>query len=133
MPLTRVYQLMQENGCDYVTVVESYAHQKPIGIITEHDICMQVVGNRRDPRALTAANVMNTNIIKAPFNLTLADCFDLLETNQAKQALIVNEDGMFCGTLTQFDLEKSETKRQNSLMGGRFFGRYDAHNLNRIY
>jgi CBS domain-containing protein len=134
MPLAKVYQLMLENGCDYITVVESYAHRIPIGIITEHDICLQVIGKGRDPRSLNAANVMNTNVIKASYKLSLADCSNLMETNQMKRALVVNEDGMLCGILTEFDLENTKTKQQiENLLSAEAVSKYNTHRLNRLY
>ncbi|MGI8884586.1 MAG: CBS domain-containing protein [Pyrinomonadaceae bacterium] len=134
VPLAQVYRLMQENDCDYITVVESYAHRMPIGVITEHEICFQIIGKGRDPRGLTAASVMNTNVIKAPYTLTVTDCSNLMETKQAKRALVVNEDGMFCGTLTDFDLKNTKDKLQTeNVTGGEEFARYDAVKINRIY
>ncbi|MCU1288035.1 MAG: hypothetical protein JWN60_264 [Acidobacteria bacterium] len=134
MPLTKVYQLMQENGCDCITVVESYAHPIPIGIITEHDMCLHVVGKGRDPHALTAANVMNTNIIKAPYMLSVTDFSDLMKNKQAKRALIVNEDGMFCGTLANVDLENKNDKPQTETpLSSEVYKAYDASRVNRIY
>jgi CBS domain-containing protein len=111
MSLEKVYKLMQENNCDHVIVVENYAHRTPIGIITEHDICLQVVGRGRNPRGLTAANVMNTNITRALATLTLTDCILLMQEKDAKQAFVVDENGTLHGTVTNYDIESTKNKQ----------------------
>jgi CBS domain-containing protein len=111
MSLEKVYKLMQENTCDHVIVVENYAHRTPIGIITEHDICLQVVGRGRNPRGLSAANVMNTNITRALATLTLTDCILLMQEAEAKQAFVVDENGTLHGTVTNYDIESTKTKQ----------------------
>jgi CBS domain-containing protein len=106
----------------------------PIGIITEHEICLQVIGNGRNPRTLTAANVMNTNVVKASYTLSVTDCSHLLETNQAERALVINEDGMFCGTLTHLDLETTKNKqRVENSIDRDIYETHNASRANRIY
>lgn len=111
MPLEKVYNLMQENNCDHMIVVENYAHRTPIGIITEHDICFQVVGRGRNPRGLTAGNVMNTNIARALATLSLTDCILLMQESEAEQAFVVDENGTLHGTVTHRDIESTKTKQ----------------------
>lgn len=64
LSLDQVYEMLCRSDERMVIVVDSNAHKVPIGIITERSICAQVVGRRRDPRSLTAANVLDTNIKK---------------------------------------------------------------------
>lgn len=111
MPLEKVYMLMQENNCDHIIVVENYAHNTPIGIITEHDICFQVVGRGRNPRGLTAANVMNTNVTRALSTLTLADCALLMEETMSGMAFVVDENGTLCGTVRNIDIQVSKDRQ----------------------
>ena len=134
MPLEKVYKLMQDNNCDHVTVVENYAHNTPIGIITEHDICLQVVGRGRNPRGLTAANVMNTSITRALATLTLADCALLMEESEAKQAFVVDENGTLRGTVRDIDIQISKNRQHIEDLASRVFSReYRPPVENRIF
>ena len=108
--LAKIYRLMLENESDYVVVIESHAHQKPLGIVTEHEMCLQIIGKGREPRELTAANVMNTDVIKVSGAQSAADCADLMKSRSVKRALVVNKDGIFCGTITDSDIEKTERR-----------------------
>jgi predicted transcriptional regulator len=134
MPLEKIYKMMQDNNCDHITVVENYAHLTPIGIITEHDICMQVVGRGRNPRGLTAANVMNTNIARALATLTLADCALLMEETAVKQAFVVDENGTLRGTVRDEDIQMTRDKAYIEELAGRVVAReFKPSAVNRIF
>lgn len=134
MALENVYKLMQENKCDHVIVVENYAHHTPIGIITEHDICYQVVGRGRNPRGLTAANVMNTNVTRALTTLTLADCALLMEETMASMAFVVDENGALRGTVRDIDIQVSKDRQHIEDLAGMIVAReYRPSVENRIF
>lgn len=64
IPLEQVYQMLSSSDDRLVVVVDSHAHRFPIGIITEKSICRQILGRHRDPRSLTAANVLDCAVTK---------------------------------------------------------------------
>ena len=97
LPLEQVYKLMQEKSGDHVVVIESNAHRIPIGIVTEHEICMQVVGRGRSPRGMTAANVMSTNFVKADLESNLSDCRQ--GRTGHRPVIVTDENGALQGVL----------------------------------
>lgn len=132
--LAKIYELMMKNDCEYVTVVESRAHRIPIGTITEHDICRQLIERGRNPRDMTAANVMNTNILKIAESLTFSECLNLMQTKQAKRVFIVDEDGMFRGTLTRIEAESLKSKElHDNLIKTYPVSPYRTPGINRIF
>jgi len=134
MPLIEVYQLMLENNTDFIPVIDGNTHKIPIGIITEHDICLITISKGRNPRNLTAGEVMNTGITKAINNLTLAECSDLLEYSKTKKILVIDKDGALCGTLTEFDIEASKNDKYfEDLLGRTIAKEYKSTGLNRIF
>jgi len=106
LPLEQVYKLMQEKSGDHVVVIESNAHRIPIGIVTEHEICMQVVGRGRSPRGMTAANVMNTDFVKANLG---ADLSDFSQRRSGHRTIIVtDENGALQGVLPDRVSDRAE-------------------------
>lgn len=93
----QLYKLMQEKKQDHVVVIDSKAHKIPIGVVTEHEICDQVVGRGRSPRGMTAANVMNTDFIKADLSSSLADC--RREMADGRRVIVVDNNGSLRGVL----------------------------------
>jgi CBS domain-containing protein len=134
VPLTQVYQLMLENNCDYIAVVDSYVHKIPIGIITEHEICLVTIAKGRNPRDLTASDVMNTNISKISKTLNLSDCSNLMQGSKTKKLFVIDDNGALCGTLSQFDVENSKNKQYfDDLVSRAMAKEYKPSGLNRIY
>jgi CBS domain-containing protein len=101
VPLEDVLELMDTAGTDHVFVVENYAHRKPIGVITEHDICRQVVGRGRNPRGLTAANVMNTRLVRLNADRSLSECSDIMCENGSKIACVIDGSGVLSGSVAR--------------------------------
>lgn len=64
VPLAQVYQMLSSSDDRLVVVMDSHAHRFPIGIVTERSICRQILGKQRDPRGLTAANVLDCDVKK---------------------------------------------------------------------
>jgi len=134
MPLRQVYEMLQQSGGDFATVVENHAHQKPLGIITEHDICLQVVGKNRNPKGMAAANVMNTKITKVTSDMSVAECAELAEENGTARLLVVDENGILCGTVDKADLIQAKPARPASIAFGRpHYADYQVSRVDRIF
>ncbi len=134
MPLQQVYEMMRQSDGGFATVVENHAHQKPIGIITEHDICLQIVGKNRNPKGMAAANVMDTKIIRVTGEMSVAECAELVEENGAARLLVVDENGILCGTVAKADLVPAKPARSTGIAYGRsHYADYQVSRVDRIF
>lgn len=134
MPLMQVYQMMLDNGCEYIPVVESYAHNNPTGVVTEHDICLQIIAKGRNPRGLSAASVMNTEITKTLDTSTTSYCSNLLENSRTKRLFVVDENGALCGIVTPKEIESNKPERTiDTINRSAFLGEYRNPGINRIF
>ena len=112
MPLDKVFELMLENNCDAIAVVESFAHKVPLGLITEREICLQLVKKHKDPRWLTAANVMNANVSKFKKTTNLDSCLNSMQKQNVEFSFVIDDKGMFCGTVKRKDLESATSEQR---------------------
>jgi predicted transcriptional regulator len=112
MPLEQVYELMQETLSEFVVVVESNAHRIPIGTITEHDICMQIVGRGRTPRGLCAANVMNSKVTKIKNDSIVEDILLSNFVDDISTFVVIDDRGSYCGTVSGSQLHSAAVKTQ---------------------
>jgi predicted transcriptional regulator len=94
--LDQVYEMLCRSDERTVIVVDSNAHQIPIGIITDRSICEQVIGRRRDPRSLTAANVLDSNIKKMRRAHMMTTSADLIGSAQ-QPVVVVDRDRKLVG------------------------------------
>lgn len=96
--LEKVYHMLASSSERMVAVVDSRSHRVPIGIITESSICAQILGRKRDPRGLTAANVLDCNFKKAR-RADLAAASEFNHLAKDTPVLVVDRDRRLLGLL----------------------------------
>lgn len=100
--LKEVAQLMVENDCGCVPVVD--AAGKPVGTITDRDICCRAVAQGKNPLELTAKDCMSTACVTIPLTATADECCELMEDHQIRRVLVTDEQGRCCGIVAQADI-----------------------------
>jgi predicted transcriptional regulator len=95
-PLDQVYERVQKCEHGIVVVVDSKAHRVPIAIVSERSICEQLIVRGRNPRKLTAGDVMDSRII------TVRETDDIDRIAQEKRdplsaIIVTNERREACG------------------------------------
>ena len=131
MPLERVFEKMEKDGADHAVVVESLAHSIPIGLITEHDICAQILGRGRNPRGMTAANVMNTNIIKirsTAGSVTLDPV-----AGSPRVMCVVDENGALCGMVAAKRSDQMPERAAETTTAPTMVRHFQVSLANRLY
>ena len=103
-PLSDVAQKMVENDCGCIPVVDEDG--KPVGVVTDRDICCRVVATGKNPAELIAADCMTERCVTATPETSLDDCCAVLEENQIRRAVVVDEEGRCCGIVAQADIAK---------------------------
>ena len=102
--LQEVVHLLLENNGDFITVVESYAHNNPVGVITEHDICLRTIGAGVNPLKASAGKVMNFNVGKVSCDASVDECRQLLNSQNAAFLLVTDDRDACCGIVKKEDL-----------------------------
>lgn len=100
-PLQDVARLMIENDCGAIPVVEE---GEPVGIVSDRDIVSRTVAEGRNPLELTASDVMSSPVETVTEDTSLEDLIDLMEDEQIRRVVVVDEEGMVCGIVAQADL-----------------------------
>ncbi len=101
-PLEEVAALMLENDCGEIPVVDSLG--RPIGVVTDRDICCRVVARGMSPSDLDASDCMTTPCITIQNNATIDDCVRLLEEHMIRRVPVVDDTGRCCGIVSQADV-----------------------------
>ena len=89
-----VARLMLDNDCGEIPVVD--AQGRPIGVVTDRDICLRVVANGRDGSA-TAADAMSAPVRTVQADSSLRDCVTLMENARIRRGPGVDGDGKQTG------------------------------------
>lgn len=111
-PIRDVARLMLENDCGLVPVIDESG--KPVGTVTDRDIALRVVAEGRDSQQCTAQDCMTAPVTTVSLESNLADTTELMEREQVRRMLVVDEDGRLCGIVAQADIALSGRDRRTA-------------------
>lgn len=103
--LTDAVKLMREHHVgDLVVVEDKGIGQVPIGIVTDRDILIQVLGEDIDPNELTVGDVMTHEPVTAFLDDAVQDSLKLMRKNGIRRLPVVDDSGYLVGILTVDDI-----------------------------
>jgi CBS domain-containing protein len=112
--LQRVAELMVENDCGEIPVVENAASMRPVGVVTDRDITCRAVAKGLNPLTLTASDCMTTPAVTVTPDTSLDECCRVLEEHQIRRVPVVDENGSCCGIVALADIAKHAKKRETA-------------------
>jgi CBS domain-containing protein len=102
-PIPVVARMMIDHDCGCIPVVED---KRPVGVITDRDIVTRSVAGNRDPSKLKAEDCMTKDCVTVGPEMGDDECCKVMEDNQIRRAIVVDEDGAICGIVAQADLAR---------------------------
>jgi CBS domain-containing protein len=102
--LQEVAKRMAEEDCGCLPVVDK--DMKPVGTITDRDITCRAVAEGKNPLDLTAADCMSSPVISVSKDSDIDECCRLMENNQLRRLLVIDESGSCCGIVAQADIAR---------------------------
>jgi CBS domain-containing protein len=107
MPDTSLQQAarwMVDGDCGALPVVD--IDNKPLGVITDRDITCRIIAQGKDPYSLHVDDAMTHSTATVFRDTSLEDCRDLMEENQVRRMIVIDDDGAVCGMVSQADLAR---------------------------
>jgi CBS domain-containing protein len=108
--LREVAQMMVNNDCGEIPVVENMETKMPIGVITDRDIVCRTVARGLDPLDLTAADGMSKPCVTVTPDMSLEECSQIMEENQIRRVPVVDAAGSCCGIVALADIARRAKK-----------------------
>jgi len=93
-------KLMTDN---YIGSVIVTSHSQIVGIFTERELMMRVVGKDRDPNAVKIRDVMHTDHLKISPDASCEEALHLMEEKRCRHLLVFNDDE-FIGLISLRDI-----------------------------
>ena len=103
--LREVAQLMADNDCGQIPVVD--AQRRPLGVITDRDIAVRAVAKGIDAATATANDYMTAPATMVTQASSLNDVIDLMEDQQIRRILVVDDRGAVAGIVAQADIARA--------------------------
>ena len=92
--------LMADEFVGSAVITES---SKIVGIFTERDLMMRVVGKKRDPELVSIKDVMTRDVITVSPKDTALTCLNLMKTHRCRHLLVFDGDE-FIGIVSLRDM-----------------------------
>jgi CBS domain-containing protein len=102
--LQEVAQMMVDNDCGEIPVVENKETKLPIGVITDRDIVCRTVARGLNPLDLTVADCMSKPCVTVTPDMSVEECSRILEGNKIRRVPVVDADGSCCGIVALADI-----------------------------
>jgi CBS domain-containing protein len=112
--LQQVAQMMVKHDCGCIPVVESKPGLKPVGVVTDRDICLRTVGQGRNPLTLAAGDIMSSPVATVTREVSVKECCQMMEDKQIRRIVVVEETGGCCGIIAQADVARHASKQQTA-------------------
>lgn len=101
--LQEAAQLMRDWDCGEIPVVDERG--RPIGVITDRDICCRAVAEDR-PVSTAVQEIMSSPVITVREDESIERCCELMDEHQIRRVPVVDSEGICCGVVAQADLAR---------------------------
>jgi len=102
--------LMVEHDCGEIPVVDSIESKRPVGVVTDRDITIRTVALGKNPLELKARDCMSSPAVTVHPETSVDECCEVMEENQLRRILVMDESGCCCGIVSQADIARSASK-----------------------
>jgi len=86
------------------TLVVLGEDKKPVGIVTDRDLCVRVVGEARDPATTDVKSVMTPAPKTVQEETPLEDALSVMRSGPFRRLLVVDDKGQLVGLLSLDDI-----------------------------
>ncbi len=111
-----------------VPVVENEESRKLVGVVTDRDLCLQIVAEGRDPQKTPVKDCMTRHLICCNPDDDVRKALELMEVNQIRRIPIVNKENMLVGIVSMADVaQRGDVPVQETLK------KVSAGRVNRVH
>jgi len=96
--------LMKTGNVGSIPVVENEQTRKLVGIVTDRDLALKILAERRDPAATSVHAVMTSPVVTCRADEDLQIALDAMATHQLRRIPVVNPEQGVVGIIAQADV-----------------------------
>ncbi len=104
MPLGDAARLMREHHVGSLVVAKATYGNKPLGIVTDRDMVVEVMAEDLDYRTVTVGDIMGDKFVVAREQDDSLDTLKLMRSQGVRRIPVVTEKGDLAGIVTVDDL-----------------------------
>lgn len=113
-----VAQLMRKHHIGALVVVAAGEKNRPIGIVTDRDLVLELMAEGLDPAIFTAGDIMSVDLVMASPDMDAMDAVQMMRTNRLRRLVIADTAGQLVGIVTMEDVLELLTRELANLVAG---------------
>lgn len=99
-------QVMKDKHVGPVPVVENSQTRRVAGILTDRDIAVKVVAERRDPSRTAIDEVMSRDLVTCDPEDDVEKALEAMARHRLRRVLVVDQSGALRGIISQADVAR---------------------------
>lgn len=103
-PVERAARLMEECDCGALPVTGE--HDQLVGMVTDRDIALRIIGWGRDPQRARVSDCMTPAAYATHVHDRILDCMRQMARHQVRRVPVVDENNRLVGIVSQGDLAR---------------------------
>lgn len=111
-------QLMRKHHIGALVVVEAQEKSRPVGIVTDRDLVLELMAEGLDPAVFTAGDIMSVDLVLATPDMDAMEAVQLMKTHRLRRLVIVDDAGRLMGIVTMEDVLELLTRELANLTAG---------------
>jgi len=100
----RAATIMRDENTGVVPVVTDATSRRVAGVVTDRDLCMNVVAEGRDPSSVRVEQCMTSTVVTARPEDPVEKATELMQRNQIRRLPIVDAQGALAGIVALADV-----------------------------
>ena len=117
-PAVVVSQLMRQHHIGALVVVDAQEKARPVGIVTDRDLVLELMAEGLDPSVFTAGDIMSVNLVNATPEMDEMDAVELMKRHRLRRLVIVDDEGRLAGIVTMEDVLEQLARELANLAEG---------------
>lgn len=113
-----VAQVMRHHHIGALVVVDAQEKSRPIGIVTDRDLVLELMAEGLDPAVFTAGDIMSVNLVTARPDMDAMDAVHLMNAHQLRRLVIADDEDRLVGIVTLEDIIELLARELGDLAAG---------------
>ncbi len=99
-----VSRLMRKHHIGAIVVVEAGGSDRPVGIVTDRDLVLELMSEGLDPEVFTAGDIMSVDLVLASPEMDALEAIELMKRHRLRRLVIADANGSLAGIVTMEDV-----------------------------
>jgi Mg/Co/Ni transporter MgtE len=104
---------MKREDVGSVPVLASSTDRRVIGIVTDRDLALRIVAERKHPEASSVSEIMTQDPATCHERDDVHEAMQIMSRQQVRRTPIIDEHGQLCGIISQADIARHLDERDS--------------------